>query len=79
MTDFSYTIFDGHPARSGDCAWPSHSDVEIDADSLNEAAEKVEAIMQSEGRSCGEYAEGSTLWAIIWHNGINARTISTTL
>lgn len=74
MPDFTFTIFDGHPSQNRDRAWPHHRDVSISAASVHDAAVAVEKIVESEGRACGEYSEGTKLWYRIWNDGIIACT-----
>lgn len=62
---FTYTIFDGDPSSSGPCAWPSHSDVEIEGEA-EAALEAVLSVAEIEGSTCGEYAHGDRLWVLLW-------------
>jgi hypothetical protein len=74
MTDFTFTIFSGHPSQHRDRAWPQFHRVAISAASVHAAAIAVEEIVESEGRRCGEYREGAKLWYRIWNDGIIACT-----
>lgn len=69
MATHTYTIFDANPNTSGSCAWPSHDDVEIDADSDYEAEVFVRSVMEAEaaGLSTDDgYDVGDRLYAIVW-------------
>lgn len=59
MPQYTYTIFDGDPAVSGPCQWPSHEDVEVTADD----AEGVLAEARDEAEIHGE--PGDTLWILV--------------
>lgn len=58
---FTYTIFDGNPNASGSCSWPSHTDVEIEADSADEVLEEA----LDEAGKVGE--AGDRFWVIVWN------------
>ena len=65
---FSYTIFDADPQTSGGSAWPSRSDVEIEAGDDAEAVALVEAALAAaaSGLSGADgYEVGDTLHALV--------------
>jgi hypothetical protein len=74
MTDFTFTIFDGHPSQQRDRAWPNHRNVAISAASVHDAAVAIEKIVECESRARGEYSEGAKFWYRIWNDGIIACT-----
>lgn len=63
---YTYTIFDGDPMTSGDCAWPDHQDVEVEAADADAALAQALETAESEGLACGEYASGDRLWVLVW-------------
>jgi len=66
---YTYTIFDANPAQTGGTEWPSHTSVEIEADSDREAEDKVKEVMSVESGRCNPvdgYEVGQRLYAIIW-------------
>ncbi len=67
---FTYSIYDANPAQSGACAWPDHDGEPIpahaDNDDLNTAIAVVKQIAETQGRACGEYEDGTTIWYTIW-------------
>lgn len=69
MAAYTYSIFDSDPSTSGGCEWPGHSNVEIEADSNEEAIEEVEAIMASEAKGLNPedgYDVGQTIYGTVW-------------
>lgn len=66
---YTYTIFDGDPAASGDVAWPSHDGVVLKADDDEDALEEVRATMEVEAAGLSPadgYAVGDRLYALVW-------------
>lgn len=67
---FTYSIYDANPAYAGNCVWPAHNNEPIppaaDNGDLNTAIAAVKQIMDTEGRECGEYEPGTTIWYTIW-------------
>lgn len=69
MTTYTYTIFDSDPNASDGGPWPHRSDVELEADSDQEAIDAVLAVMSSEAESLypsDGYSAGDTLYALVW-------------
>lgn len=69
MTEYTYTIFDANPNSSSGTAWPDHQDIEIEADSDEEALDAVIDVMCSEAAGLNPddgYDVGQLLYAIIW-------------
>lgn len=69
MASYLYTIFDANPNTSSGTAWPTHEDVELEADSDEEAIEEVRDVMSTEaaGLSTSDgYEVGDLLHAIVW-------------
>lgn len=66
---YTYTIFDANPNSSSGTAWPSHSDVEIEADSDENAVAEVRDVMEIEAAglsAANGYVAGDCLHAIVW-------------
>lgn len=78
MATYTYTIFDANPAQSGPSSWPSHEDIEIEADSDDGARELVRAEIESEalGLDAPDYSPGDKIWANIWDEDGIVQTIS---
>lgn len=73
MTMYTYTIFDANPHQTSGTAWPTHSDLEIEADSDEEALGEVRDVMSIEAAGLNEadgYDVGQTLYAFVWQDGI---------
>lgn len=69
---FTYTIFDGNPAISGPCSWPTHERKTIVAESQQAALAAVLAIAKSEGEACGAYEPGFRVYVLVWdESGVN--------
>lgn len=66
MSTYTYTIFDANPNQAGGGMWPSHTDVETEADDADEALEEALSQAEIHGDTCGEYATGDTLWVLVW-------------
>lgn len=69
MAVYTYTVFDADPNSSSGTEWPSHTDVEIEADSDDEAVEGVRDAMRVEaaGLNPGDgYDPDDTIHAIVW-------------
>jgi hypothetical protein len=69
MSAYTYTIFDANPNTSSGTDWPTHTDIEIEADSDDEALAAVEDEMSSEAGSLNPsdgYEAGNLLHAIVW-------------
>ena len=74
MTDthqlFVYSVYDSNPATASEPAWPSHADVEIEADTAEEAVSDVRDALEvaAAGLSAADgYEIGQRIFAIIWH------------
>lgn len=66
---FTYTIFDADPNQSGGTEWPTHSNLELEADSDDEAIEAVRDVMSTEAAGLNTsdgYDVGDKLHALIW-------------
>lgn len=66
---YTYTIFDANPNNSSGTEWPSHVDVEIEANSDEEAVEEVLEVMSLEAAGLNPsdgYEVGETIHAIVW-------------
>jgi hypothetical protein len=63
---FTYSIYDGNPNQSGQCVWPAHDNEPMEALDIATAVKTVERIARKEGRECGEYEDGTTIWYLIW-------------
>jgi len=66
---YTYTIFDADPAVSGPSAWPSHEDLEIEADSSEDAVSDVAAELDVEAAGLSPsdgYEVGQTIYALVW-------------
>jgi len=66
---YTYTFFDGNPASSGPCSWPSHEDVELEADDAKEAVRFVRDTLEGECAALAgsdDYPEGTSVWAMVW-------------
>lgn len=69
MAIYTYTIFDADPQSSSGTAWPSHEDIEIEADSDADAIEEVESVMSVEAAGLNPsdgYEAGQSLHALVW-------------
>jgi hypothetical protein len=69
MTNYTYTIFDASPHASSGTQWPSHTDVEIEADTDQEAVDAVRDVMDVEaaGLSTDDgYEVGQLIHALVW-------------
>lgn len=66
MLVLTYTIFDGNPAQSGPCNWPSHTDIPIRAATLENAVARIEKQAVRTAQESGEYEDGDRLWFIVW-------------
>jgi hypothetical protein len=79
-TTYTYTIYDADPNASGNTAWPSHNDLEIEAASDEEAIGDVLDVLEVEAAGLNEadgYAVGQRIYANIWDaDGINLKTVS---
>lgn len=64
---YTYTVFDGNPARAGSCEWDHMSDVEIEVEIDSDPDEILDEILADACAEAGdEYGEGDRLWAIVW-------------
>jgi hypothetical protein len=63
---YTYTIFDAPPSMSGGTAWPSHENVEVEADSPEEALEVALSEAEIYGDTCDEYDDGYVLYVLVW-------------
>lgn len=68
MSEFTYTIFDGNPSESGDCAWPSHTGIEIEADNVEQAMESAKTVARQVAKECGQYAHGDRVWVMVYED-----------
>lgn len=69
MTIYTYTIFDADPHTNSGTEWPTHKDMEIEADSDQEAADAVGDVMETEASRCRTddgYKPGQKLYALVW-------------
>ena len=66
MNTYTYTIFDGNPSSNGPCEWPSHTDIEIEAETHEEALDEALAEADIQGSTCGQYSTGDKLWILVW-------------
>ena len=69
MATYTYTIFDGNPNSGSGTSWPTHTDIEIEADSHEEALDEVRDIMSTEAAGLStddDYEVGQTLYSIVW-------------
>lgn len=69
VSKYTYTIFDADPQSSSGTEWPSHHDLEIEADSDADAIEEVESVMsvQAAGLNPSDgYEAGESIHAIVW-------------
>jgi hypothetical protein len=69
MTTYTYTVYDGDPATSGPCSWPSHDDIEIEAANDEDALAEVRDIVEiaAAGLSIADgYTVGQRLYATVW-------------
>lgn len=67
--EYTYTIFDASPQSSSGTEWPTHTDVELEADSDAEAIEEVRDVMSSQAaglRTEDGYKVGEYIHAIVW-------------
>jgi len=68
MSNYTYTIYDADPARSGPCEWPSHVDVAIEADDDSEARDAVVDALEVAAAGLSEadgYSVGQSIYAQI--------------
>jgi hypothetical protein len=66
---YTYTIFDANPHASSGTAWPSHDDIELEADSDAEAVDAVRDTMSTEAAGLSPadgYEPGQRLFALVW-------------
>jgi hypothetical protein len=66
---YTYTIFDANPNTSSGTAWPSHEDIEIEAESDAEALGAVRDVMSTEAAGLNAsdgYDVGQRLYALVW-------------
>lgn len=66
---YTYTIFDADPASSSGTAWPTHSDIEIEATTDDEAIAAVRDAMEVEAAGLSQadgYEVGQRLYAYVW-------------
>lgn len=66
--NYTYTIYDAHPAQSGSCAWPGHADVALEADTAEEALDEVSDALEVEAAGlseCDGYSAGQRIYAQI--------------
>lgn len=66
---YTYTIFDADPDASGPTAWPSHEDIEIEAESDADAKSQVLEILETEAAGLSPvdgYEVGQRIYALIW-------------
>lgn len=69
MADYTYTIFDANPNTSSGTAWPTHQDLDIEAESDEEALAAVRDVMSTEAAALNTedgYQVGQLLYAIVW-------------
>lgn len=69
MATHTYTIFDADPNASDGNPWPSHTDVELEADSDQGAINAVRDVMSGEAAGLNPsdgYSAGDTLHALVW-------------
>lgn len=69
MATYTYTVFDANPNSSSGTEWPSHSDIEIEADSDEEAIDDVRDVMSVEAAGLNAedgYSAGDVLHALVW-------------
>lgn len=69
MSNYTYTIFDADPNSSSGTEWPSHQDVELEANDDDEALTYVLGKMATEATGLSvsdDYAVGDTIHAIVW-------------
>ncbi len=69
MATYTYTIFDADPQSSSGAQWPSHQDIEIEADCDADAVEEVESVMSVEAAGLNPsdgYEAGNSIHAIVW-------------
>jgi hypothetical protein len=63
MTTYTYTIFDG---RGSNSAWPSHDDVECEAETPEEVLKEALSEAEIHGEACGGYDAGDILYVMVW-------------
>lgn len=66
MSALTYTVYDGDPASSGPCAWPSHDGVEVEAGSVDALLAMVTPSVIAMAVRCGQYDAGDSLWIVVW-------------
>lgn len=69
MSKYTYTIYDANPHTSSGTAWPTHQEVEIEAESDEDVLSEVEEIMETEAAglsSADGYDVGQHLYALVW-------------
>lgn len=80
---YTYTIFDGEPNSWSGTEWPTHTQIEIEAESAADACDDVESVMSVEAaglNACDGYSAGDVLHAIVWDaDGIIVGTPTYTL
>lgn len=66
---YSYTIFDSDPTVSEGFAWPSHENVEFEADTEERAVAQVKETLEIEASGLNPadgYETGQCLYALVW-------------
>lgn len=66
MNTYTYTIFDGNPAVSGPCAWPSHDAIEVRATNPGNVLQRALRVARVEGGTSRAYHRGDRLWVEVW-------------
>jgi len=69
MPIYTYTIFDSNPHTSAHSSWPTHEDLEIEADDAAEAVDEVRGALSSAALNCQRedgYTVGDLLYALVW-------------
>jgi len=71
LQTYTYTIFDANPHSSSGTAWPTHQDVEIQAESDEGAIEVASDVMSTEAAGLNSedgYDAGQLLYALVWND-----------
>ena len=66
---YTYTIFDAPAAGSGDVAWPHATQIEVEADSAEEAIEEAMGALASGADDCRRadgYTVGQRIYVTVW-------------
>jgi hypothetical protein len=69
MAIYTYTIFDANPNSSSGTEWPTHDDIQIEADSDEEVTAEVRDVMSVEAAGLNTsdgYEVGDVLHALVW-------------